>query len=152
MKQAISALVAGTLFGAGLALSGMANPAKVLGFLNIFGAWNPTLIFVMAGAMIPMGIAWRIQARLRAPLSAHRFNLSNTSKPDAKLVVGAVLFGVGWGIAGLCPGAAIADVSLNPHGAIVFVLAMLTGMGTYKIIVNQSAPETNKPQSTGGLP
>ncbi len=151
MKQTISALVAGTLFGAGLALSGMANPAKVLGFLNIFGAWNPTLIFVMAGAMIPMGIAWRIQARLRAPLSVHRFNLSNTSKPDAKLVVGAILFGVGWGIAGLCPGAAIADVSLSPRGAIIFVLAMLTGMGTYKIIANQGAPATNKPRSTGGL-
>ncbi|MBU6449546.1 MAG: YeeE/YedE family protein, partial [Rhodospirillales bacterium] len=124
MKQVLLALAAGALFGAGLALSGMADPAKVRGFLDIFGAWNPTLIFVMAGALIPMGLAWRVQAKLRAPLAAERFNLPDITRVDARLIGGAILFGIGWGIAGLCPGPAIADLALAPRPAVIFVLAM----------------------------
>lgn len=140
MRQGVLALLAGGLFGAGLALSGMADPAKVRGFLDIFGAWNPTLAFVMAGALLPMGIAWRIQARLHAPLAAARFNLPDTTKLDARLVAGAVLFGIGWGVAGLCPGPAIADLALAPRSAIIFVLAMLAGMGAFKLTTSRSAP------------
>ncbi|MDE8346811.1 MAG: YeeE/YedE family protein [Acidocella sp.] len=141
MKQVLLALAAGVLFGAGLALSGMADPAKVRGFLDIFGAWNPTLAFVMAGAMLPMGIAWRIQARLRAPLAAAGFNLPDTSRLDARLIGGAVLFGIGWGVAGLCPGPAIADLALAPRGAAIFVLAMLAGMALLKIITSRKGRE-----------
>lgn len=139
MRQIGLALVAGALFGAGLAFSGMADPAKVRGFLDIFGAWNPTLMFVMAGALIPMGLAWRIQAKLRAPLAAERFNLPDTTRLDARLIGGAVLFGVGWGVAGLCPGPAIADLALAPRPALIFVLAMLAGMGLFKITTSRSA-------------
>ncbi len=140
MRQIGLALVAGALFGAGLAFSGMADPAKVRGFLDIFGAWNPTLMFVMAGALIPMGLAWRIQAKLRAPLAAERFNLPDTSRLDARLIGGAVLFGIGWGVAGLCPGPAIADLALAPRPALIFVLAMIAGMGLFKITTSRSAP------------
>ena len=136
MKQILLALAAGALFGAGLAFSGMADPAKVRGFLDIFGAWNPTLIFVMAGALMPMSIAWRIQAKLRAPLAAKRFNLPDTTRLDARLAGGAVLFGIGWGVAGLCPGPAITDLALAPRQALIFVLAMLAGMGMFKIITD----------------
>lgn len=139
MRQAILALLAGALFGAGLALSGMADPAKVRGFLDIFGAWNPALIFVMVGALVPMGTAWRVQARMRAPLAAERFNLPDTKRIDAKLVAGAALFGIGWGGAGLCPGPSLADLTLAPHPAILFVLAMLAGMGLFKITTSRRA-------------
>ena len=141
MKQIFLALVAGALFGAGLTLSGMADPAKVRGFLDIFGAWNPTLAFVMAGAMLPMGIAWRIQARLRAPLAAAGFNLPDTSRLDTRLIGGAVLFGIGWGVAGLCPGPAITDLALAPRGGAIFVLAMLAGMALFKTITSRKGRE-----------
>lgn len=140
MKQLTFALLAGALFGAGLALSGMSDPAKVRGFLDIFGTWNPTLMFVMGGALIPMGLAWRIQAKLRAPLAAARFSLPDTTGLDARLMGGAALFGVGWGIAGLCPGPAIADLALAPREAAIFVLAMLAGMLVFKIITSRSTP------------
>lgn len=141
MQQIFLALMAGVLFGGGLALSGMADPAKVRGFLDIFGAWNPTLAFVMAAAMLPMGIAWRIQARLRAPLAAARFSLPDTTRLDAKLIGGAMLFGIGWGVAGLCPGPAIADLALAPRPALIFVLAMLAGMALFKIVTSHKGRE-----------
>ncbi|MDE2239882.1 MAG: YeeE/YedE family protein [Rhodospirillales bacterium] len=150
MKQALFALLAGALFGAGLALSGMADPAKVRGFLDIFGAWNPTLMFVMGGALIPMGIAWRIQAKLLAPLAAERFNLPDTTKLDARLISGAVLFGIGWGVAGLCPGPAITDLALAPRPAFVFVLAMLAGMLIFKIITSRDLP-MKETKTTGAI-
>ncbi|WBO59529.1 YeeE/YedE family protein [Acidocella sp. MX-AZ03] len=114
MRQISLALFAGLLFGAGLALSGMCDPAKVRGFLDIFGAWNPTLAFVMGGALLPMALAWRVQRKLRAPLAAPAFSLPGTSGLDAKLLGGAALFGIGWGIAGLCPGRAW-RISLSPR-------------------------------------
>ncbi len=137
MRQILIALAAGILFGAGLALSGMADPAKVRGFLDIFGVWNPTLAFVMGGALVPMAFAWRIQAKLRAPLVAASFTLPDTHKIDTRLVAGAAIFGIGWGVAGLCPGPAIADLALAPRGAVVFVLAMLAGMALFKIITDR---------------
>ena len=138
MKQISLALLAGALFGAGLALSGMVDPAKVRGFLDIFGAWNPTLAFVMAGAMLPMAIAWRVRARLAAPLAERRFHLPETRAVDAPLVAGAVLFGMGWGVAGLCPGPAIADLALAPRPAAIFVLAMFAGMAVHRFTIRRS--------------
>ena len=150
MKQISLALLAGALFGAGLALSGMADPAKVRGFLDIFGAWNPTLMFVMGGALMPMGVAWRIQAKLRAPLAAERFNLPDTTKLDARLIGGAVLFGIGWGVAGLCPGPAITDIALAPRAAFVFVLAMLAGMAAFKFTSPRQPTARNLTADWGG--
>jgi uncharacterized membrane protein YedE/YeeE len=128
IRQALVALLAGTLFGAGLAVSGMADPARVRAFLDVFGGWDPTLAFVMAGALLPMAAAWRIQARIQTPLAAAKFELPTTRGIDGKLLGGAAIFGIGWGIAGLCPGPAIADLALRPVLATPFVLAMLAAL------------------------
>lgn len=133
MKQAIVALLAGLLFGAGLAFSGMGDPARVQAFLDLFGNWDPTLAFVMGGAMIPMAIAWIIQKRMPQPLACESFDLPGTTLIDRKLVAGAVLFGAGWGFGGLCPGPAVADLAIAPASAGIFVAAMLAGMGVHRI-------------------
>lgn len=135
MKRQISiALFAGGLFGAGLTVSGMADPQRVRGFLDLFGAWDPTLAFVMGGALLPMAIAWRIQRRMTAPISAPRFSLPAGRNIDPRLMIGATLFGIGWGIAGLCPGPAIADLAIAPVPAAIFVIAMLGGMGLHRLL------------------
>ncbi len=134
MKQSLLALLAGTLFGAGLALSGMSDPARVQSFLDLFGNWDPTLAFVMGGAMIPMALAWLIQRRMQAPLAAARFELPGTMLIDRPLVIGAILFGAGWGIGGLCPGPALADLAIAPLPAAVFVAAMLGGMLLHRLL------------------
>lgn len=136
MKQAVIALVAGLLFGAGLAVSGMADPQRVQAFLDLFGAWDPTLAFVMGGAMIPMAIAWAIQRRMAAPVAAQKFELPGTTGIDRKLAIGALIFGAGWGIGGLCPGPAIADLAIAPTSAATFIIAMLVGMAGHKAITS----------------
>jgi len=133
VRQILIALLAGALFGAGLAFSGMADPARVQGFLDLFGHWDPTLAFVMGGAMIPMAVAWVIQRRLDKPFADAHFSLPGTSLIDRKLVIGAVLFGTGWGISGLCPGPGLADLALNPLPALAFVLALLAGMIAHRV-------------------
>ena len=122
------ALLSGSLFGAGLALGGMVDPARVRGFLDIFGDWDPTLAFVMGGAVIVMAIAWRIQARMAQPLLAAKFALPDRSDLTPRLIGGAALFGTGWGIAGLCPGPGFAALVIVPAKAAAFVAAMLAGM------------------------
>lgn len=135
MKRQIAfTLVAGALFGAGLAVSGMADPQRVRGFLDLFGAWDPTLAFVMGGALIPMAIAWRIQKRMPTPMAAERFTLPTARDLDPRLIGGAALFGIGWGVAGLCPGPAIADLAIAPVPAAIFVLAMLGGMILHRLL------------------
>ncbi|SNS55798.1 hypothetical protein SAMN06295912_10926 [Sphingomonas laterariae] len=126
------ALLSGTLFGAGLVISGMADPMRVRAFLDLFGAWDPTLAFVMAGAILPMALAWRVQRRLERPFADSRFSLPETRRLDGKLAFGAILFGIGWGLGGLCPGPAIAGLALAPASAAPFVLAMLAGMALHR--------------------
>ncbi|MEH6757326.1 MAG: DUF6691 family protein [Parasphingorhabdus sp.] len=133
MIRGLVALFAGALFGAGLALSGMADPQRVRGFLDMFGYWDPTLAFVMGGAIIPMAIAWIIQRRLDKPFADAHFSLPGTSRIDAKLAGGAVIFGIGWGISGLCPGPAFADLAINPLPAFAFIIAMLAGMMFHRL-------------------
>lgn len=128
------ALLSGALFGAGLAISGMADPMRVRAFLDLLGAWDPTLAFVMGGAIIPMALAWAAQRRLDRPLAANDFVLPETRGIDGKLALGAILFGVGWGIGGLCPGPAIASLALAPATVAPFVLAMLGGMAIHRLI------------------
>lgn len=127
-------ILAGLLFGAGLAISGMADPERVRGFLDIFGAWDPTLIFVMAGAVTVMIFAWIGQHRMRHPLLTNRFDLPTRKDIDRPLIVGAILFGIGWGIAGLCPGPALIGLVLEPLSAIMFVIPMTIGMMFHHIL------------------
>ena len=124
----VLALVAGGLFGAGLFVSGMTDTTKVQGWLDVFGDWDPTLAFVMGGALIPMAIAWRLVPG-REPLAGGRFPDDLPKEVDHRLVIGSVLFGVGWGLAGLCPGPAVASLSYGGAGGLVFLAAMLIGMG-----------------------
>ena len=134
MRQLALSLISGSLFGAGLAVSGMMNPSRVRGFLDIAGSWDPTLAFVMGGATLVMAIAWLIQRRMQRPLTETAFALPGTQLIDRRLLSGAVLFGVGWGLAGLCPGPAIASLAVNPVPAAIFVGAMTAGMWVFKIV------------------
>lgn len=121
------AILAGGLFGIGLYLSGMTNTDKVQGFLDFFGAWDPTLAFVMGGAILPMAGAWAL-TRTRTPVVGGAFPDRPANALDRKLVVGAILFGMGWGLVGLCPGPALASLSYGGIGGLVFLAAMLGGM------------------------
>ncbi|MBW0368044.1 YeeE/YedE family protein [Ensifer adhaerens] len=127
-----SAIVCGLLFGAGLVVSDMINPARVRAFLDVFGNWDPSLAFVMGGALIPSTLAYVVRNRWQAPLFDDQFHVPPKTGPDARLVAGAVLFGVGWGMVGLCPGPAIAALTTGRWQAGLFVGAMLTGMIVYR--------------------
>ena len=126
--KAWPALIAGILFGLGLTLSGMSDPAKVLGFLNIAGNWVPDLIFVMGGAVVVTLIFTPLVVKRARPLLADSFSLPTTQTLDKRLVSGAVLFGVGWGLSGYCPGPAVVSLLYGYESTIVFCLAMLAGM------------------------
>ncbi len=128
MRQLLIALLSGTIFGAGLALGGMTDPARVRGFLDLFGAWDPTLAFVMGGAVLVMALAWLVQRRMERPLFAEGFALPDRSDLTPRLIGGSALFGIGWGIAGLCPGPGFAALVIEPASAAIFVVALLAGM------------------------
>ena len=138
MGRNVVALLSGTLFGFGLALSGMMNPVRVRGFLDIFGGWDPTLAFVMGGALLVMALAWAIQGKLHKPVVCEQFSLPGTKLIDAKLVGGAAIFGIGWGIAGLCPGPAIASLANDLVPALIFVAAMVAGMVVHRFTLGKS--------------
>jgi uncharacterized membrane protein YedE/YeeE len=122
------AAVAGGLFGAGLVISGMVQPARVLGFLTATSAWDPSLAFVMVGAVAVYALALRICARRPAPWFDTAFHLPTRRGVDARLVAGAAVFGVGWGLAGLCPGPSLVNLGAGSASAATFVAAMLVGM------------------------
>jgi uncharacterized protein len=121
------AFVAGLLFGLGLSLGGMTQPAVVLGFLDIFGAWDPRLVFVMAGAVLTTAVGYRLLLRRPRPLLAERFQWPTSRRIDARLVGGAALFGIGWGIAGYCPGPALASLGAGVPALLVLVACMIAG-------------------------
>jgi uncharacterized membrane protein YedE/YeeE len=124
----LSTLFAGLLFGVGLILSGMVNPTKVQNFLDIFGTWDPSLAFVMGGAILVTAPGfWFVQKR-STPFFQDMFHLPTRNDIDARLTTGAALFGIGWGLGGLCPGPAITSLSFATSGVLVFVAAMLVGM------------------------
>ncbi|WFL77648.1 YeeE/YedE family protein [Altererythrobacter arenosus] len=127
-------LLSGTVFGAGLALGGMTNPARVRGFLDLFGDWDPTLAFVMGGAVIVMAIVWRFQKGMAHPFFAEKFSLPERVDLEPRLIGGAALFGMGWGVAGLCPGPGIAALVIEPSAAAIFIFSMLAGMGLVRLI------------------
>lgn len=122
------ALVAGGLFGLGLTISDMIDPARVLAFVNVSsGAWDPTLAFVMGGAMLPMAIAWRIIRRMAAPVAGPDFPAPAQSVITTPLLAGAALFGAGWGLVGFCPGPALAAIGLGGWPVWLFVVALIAG-------------------------
>ncbi|WP_296719839.1 DUF6691 family protein [Erythrobacter sp.] len=128
IRDMLVSIISGTIFGAGLALGGMTDPARVRGFLDIFGDWDPTLALVMGGAVIVMALAWLMQRRMLRPVFGEGFALPDRSDITLRLVGGSALFGIGWGIAGLCPGPGFAAFAIAPASAAIFVAAMLAGM------------------------
>lgn len=134
MRDLPVSLLSGTIFGAGLTIGGMTDPARVRGFLDLFGDWDPTLAFVMGGAVLVMAGAWFIQRRMQSPAFADRFALPDASDLTFRLVAGSALFGVGWGIAGLCPGPGFAALAIDPASAAIFVAAMLVGMALVRLV------------------
>ncbi len=131
MKTTLAALLAGLLFGAGLALSGMTQPDKVLAFLDLAGRWDPTLAFVMGSALLITVPGFALTRRRAAPLFETRFYVPTRQDIDLRLVAGAVLFGIGWGLAGYCPGPALASLVSALPQVLAFCAAMLAGMWLY---------------------
>lgn len=121
------ALLSGTLFGLGLVVSGMVNPAKVLAFLDVAGNWDPTLAFVMLGALAVTTPAFRVVLKRRGPWFANRFALPTKTDLEPRLALGAALFGIGWGLAGLCPGPAVTALVTARGEIVLFVAALLAG-------------------------
>lgn len=128
MKPTAAAAASGALFGVGLAISGMTRPEKVVGFLDLAGAWDASLAFVMAGAILVHFIAYRVARRRAAPLFDTRFHLPTRKDIDRKLLVGAAIFGIGWGLGGFCPGPGIVAAASGSLPAIAFVVAMTAGI------------------------
>ena len=124
-------LIAGLMFGAGLTISGMVNPAKITSFLDIAaipeGGWDPSLGIVFAAGLLPMFVAYTIRKRMDRPVAGERFHIPSKTGIDMRLVLGAVLFGVGWGLAGLCPGPAVVGLAFAKTESFVFVAAMFAG-------------------------
>lgn len=133
------ALLAGAVFGIGLIVSGMANPQKVLGFLDLAGAWDPSLAFVMAGATLVGAPAFALARRRSTSLLGLPMRLPDTGGIDRRLLGGSLVFGIGWGIAGFCPGPALVALGMGEPKALVFVAAMLCGMGLFELLERRGA-------------
>lgn len=139
MRQAVN-LLAGVIFGLGLLISGMANPAKVQNFLDLAGTFDPSLIFVMAGAVAVTFVGYRLVLRRPKPVLAERFHLPASDIIDGRLILGAALFGIGWGLSGFCPGPAIVSLPLLAKGTLIFLPAMLAGIGLARLLSQGKAP------------
>lgn len=148
MTKLLAAIVCGALFGAGLVVSDMVNPARVQAFLDITGDWDPSLALVMGGALIPSGLAYLYRRRLAKPLVADQFHVPTGRRIDTSLLGGAALFGVGWGLVGLCPGPALAGLVTGRWPVYVFVAAMLAGMAIFRIAVDRPKTPTRPQRSS----
>ena len=142
MKRTVPAGLAGLIFGTGIALSGMANPAKVLNFFDIAGQWDPSLALVMGGALVVTAIGYRLVLRRDTPVFESRFYLPTARKLDGPLLAGAAMFGLGWGIAGFCPGGAIPALGLGESAAWIFVGALLAGIAAARAVRGALAART----------
>ena len=134
MKGLFVAFLVGVLFGMGLLISGMANPAKVIGFLDLAGSWDPSLMFVMAGAVGVHSLLAPLVLRRRRPLFAEAFAMPKSRQIDRDLVAGAAIFGVGWGLAGYCPGPALVSLASRSSSVFAFVASMTAGMVLYRLV------------------
>lgn len=129
----LTAFIAGLLFGSGLILSGMSNPAKVLAFLDIAGRWDPSLVFVMVGAILVAAIAFRIGGARTRTVFGGTIHMPGAARVDGRLVLGAVVFGVGWGLVGYCPGPALTSLGVGGWPTLLFVAAMIAGMAVFEV-------------------
>jgi uncharacterized membrane protein YedE/YeeE len=145
MLAALAPLASGLLFGLGLTLGQMVDPAKVLGFLDIgalpAGGWDPSLAFVMGGALAVTALGYRLAFARGRPFAAPQFQLPQAQRIDARLAAGAVLFGIGWGLVGYCPGPALAALVFGHAGTVLFVVAMLAGMALHRFTLARAAPQ-----------
>jgi uncharacterized membrane protein YedE/YeeE len=137
MKKILSGFAAGLVFGIGLTVAQMTNPAKVLAFLDLFGDWDPSLAFVMGGAVLVTFLGFRLLRARTAPVCDSAMQWPTATAIDARLIGGAALFGLGWGLVGLCPGPAIASLGIAPQRTILFVAAMLAGMAVVRWFVER---------------
>ncbi|MBA8887944.1 hypothetical protein FHW12_002168 [Dokdonella fugitiva] len=146
-RAVLSALASGALFGVGLAISGMTDARRVLGFLDVAGEFDPTLLFVLGGAVVTTLVAFRLVLARAHPLFADAFRLPASRRIDAPLVAGAAVFGIGWGLAGYCPGPALAGLGAGSVEALWFVPAMLTGLLIQRALAGRpgTAPGDEKP-------
>ena len=142
-----SAFVIGLVFGLGIVLSGMANPAKVLNFFDVLGHWDASLAFVMGGALVTTLIGYRVVLRRARPLSASHFRLRTRTDIDLRLVWGAAIFGVGWGIAGFCPGGALPAIGTGRADVLVFVAALVTGIVATRAVLDWRASGAAAPSA-----
>jgi len=149
MRKA-SPFLAGLLFGLGLCLSGMIEPGKVLGFLDIAGLWDPSLAFVMGGAVLVAMAAFRSARGRHTTLSGGAFHYPEARGIDARLILGSLLFGAGWGLFGLCPGPALVDLGFLDSGAALFVLAMAGGMALAAMLTAEPAAPSARPEWQDG--
>jgi uncharacterized protein len=129
MKALLTSFVSGLVFAIGLGISGMTRPIKVIGFLDFFGTWDASLAFVMLGAIAVYFVAYRVVAKMPSPVLAPKFALPTRSDLDAKLILGAAIFGAGWGLGGFCPGPALTSLASGTRPVFIFVIAM--GLGMY---------------------
>jgi uncharacterized membrane protein YedE/YeeE len=136
MPAIFIALLSGLIFGIGLVISQMMNPAKVLNFLDIAGHWDPSLAFVMAGAIPVAAIGFYLGRRRKAPVFAEAFQTPAQTGIDLRLISGAALFGIGWGLVGFCPGPALAALQSGRHEVLIFVVAMIAGMLVFNIALD----------------
>ena len=135
----LSALLAGLLFGAGLLLSGMTEPSKVLGFLDVTGRWDPSLAFVMGGALLVASFVFPLASKRPKSLLGEAMRLPSATQLDRRLVLGGLAFGAGWGLAGYCPGPALASIAQGGMKPLIFVIAMLAGMGLFEVLERRRA-------------
>lgn len=133
MKNNLAAFIVGIIFALGLGLSGMTRPEKVIGFLDIFGAWDASLAYVMAGAIAVHAVAYRLIRRRDSPLFSKEFYLPNAKELSPSLIVGAFIFGVGWALAGYCPGPAITSLASFQFRPLIFVASMISGMILFRM-------------------
>lgn len=141
-KQGLASLLIGALFGFGLSLSGMTDPNKVQDFLDVSGRWDASLLLVMGGALLVTSLAFPLILRRSRPVLAQKFHLPAARAVDRKLVIGAALFGIGWGLGGFCPGPAFVGLAMGSRSALLFVVAMLLGMALHRSYqdLRQTAP------------
>ena len=145
LASLLASLLAGLVFGLGLIVSGMADPAKVLGFLDLAGPWDPSLAFVMAGAIAVGALAFSMARKRTVSFLGAAMKLPMSRDIDRRLVIGSVVFGMGWGIAGFCPGPGLVALGMGEVKALVFVVAMLLGMGAFELLERRKQSASLQP-------